>query len=116
MRTMHWNWSVRVGVMVLLVVSMLLAGCRIRQQQEFPDYLQSSQPANQPLPSLMAREDYEKWLYKWLMKQKYKDKSLGWAVDKSLRDTGPFITRSKLRYASDGADLLLAGDYGLVAE
>lgn len=42
-----------------------------------------------PLPSTLPLQDYEKKLYPWLMKREYA--KAGWAVDKEVRDTGPYI-------------------------
>lgn len=46
-------------------------------------------PADLPLPSSMPLQDYESVLYRWLMQREYA--TLGWARDKSVRDTGPYI-------------------------
>jgi len=42
-----------------------------------------------PLPSTLNVHDYEVHLFKFLQSRKYRE--LGWAVDKGVRDTGPFI-------------------------
>ena len=49
------------------------------------------QPANLPAPSSLSVHDFEKQLYRFLDDRRYQD--LGWAVDKSVRDTGPFIKK-----------------------
>ena len=48
-------------------------------------------PSSLPAPSGMSVHDFEKELYKFLDDRKYQD--LGWSVDKSIRDTGPFINK-----------------------
>lgn len=52
-------------------------------------HLPPGQPAALPLPSTLPLDDYERLLYPWLMQRQYA--SLDWAVDKGVRDTGPFI-------------------------
>lgn len=42
-----------------------------------------------PLPGSLPLVNYEKLLYKWILERKYT--TLGWAVDKGVRDTGPYI-------------------------
>ncbi|MHC4708051.1 MAG: hypothetical protein ACYS8I_13315, partial [Planctomycetota bacterium] len=43
-------------------------------------------------PSSMPLQDYERdQLYPWLNARKYT--GLGWAVDKQVRDTGPFVNQ-----------------------
>lgn len=42
-----------------------------------------------PLPSTLPLQDYENLLYPWLMQREYA--AAGWAVDKEVRDTGPYI-------------------------
>ena len=47
-----------------------------------------------PPPSSKQLVDYEKILYRWLMDRKYAQlaaNDTSWAVDKRVRDTGPFI-------------------------
>lgn len=46
-------------------------------------------PADLPLPGTLPLVDYEEKLYRWILERKYS--GLGWAVDKSVRDTGPYI-------------------------
>lgn len=46
-------------------------------------------PALLPAPSSMSVVEFEEVLFPFLDKRKYVD--LGWAVDKGVRDTGPFI-------------------------
>ena len=41
------------------------------------------------LPSSVPLVDYETKLYTWILERNYT--KLGWAVDKGVRDTGPFI-------------------------
>lgn len=48
-------------------------------------------------PSSMPLVDYEKILYRWLIDRKYAklaEHDTSWAVDKRVRDTGPFINGS----------------------
>jgi hypothetical protein len=45
-----------------------------------------------PLPCTMPLADYEKILYRWINDREYT--RLGWASDKLVRDTGPFILNS----------------------
>jgi Cytochrome P460 len=45
--------------------------------------------ANLPLPSARPLQDYERVLFRFLMERKYA--RLGWADDKEVRDTGPYI-------------------------
>jgi len=42
-----------------------------------------------PLPSALPLSDYEARLYQFLFRRKYRE--LGWAVDRGVRDTGPFV-------------------------
>lgn len=42
-----------------------------------------------PLPSAMLLRDYERVLFRWLYCRGYA--KVGWAADKAVRDTGPFI-------------------------
>lgn len=51
--------------------------------------LAKTQNHSLPLPSTLPLQDYEKKLYPWLMKREYA--KAGWAVDKEVRDTGPYI-------------------------
>ena len=46
-------------------------------------------PAELPRPSDVSVEAFEHKLYEFLDSRKYQD--LGWSVDKSMRDTGPYI-------------------------
>ncbi|MEM9411664.1 MAG: cytochrome P460 family protein, partial [Planctomycetota bacterium] len=46
-------------------------------------------PANLPRPSDLSVHDFETKLYSFLDTRKYQE--LGWAEDKSVRDTGPYI-------------------------
>ncbi|MCO7225393.1 hypothetical protein [Pleionea sp. CnH1-48] len=48
--------------------------------------------ADLPLPSSLPLVDYEKVLYRWTLKRQYT--KLGWAVDKGVRDTGPYINQT----------------------
>jgi len=50
---------------------------------------QYGKPASLPLPSSLPLINYERKLYKWILKRKYT--KLGWAYDKGVRDTGPFL-------------------------
>ena len=45
-----------------------------------------------PLPCTLPLADYEKVLYRWINDREYT--KLGWARDKMIRDTGPFILNS----------------------
>jgi hypothetical protein len=45
-----------------------------------------------PLPCTMPLADYEKILYRWVNDREYT--RLGWAKDKEVRDTGPFVLNS----------------------
>ena len=48
-------------------------------------------------PSSMPLVDYEKILYRWLIDRKHAElaeRDTSWAVDKRVRDTGPFINGS----------------------
>lgn len=49
----------------------------------------AGKPAALPLPSTLSVREYEAHLFEFLQKRQYRD--LGWAVDKGVRDTGPFI-------------------------
>ncbi|QDS97317.1 hypothetical protein [Adhaeretor mobilis] len=53
------------------------------------DQPSTGKPADLPLPSTLSTADYEAALFPFLNERKYK--SLGWAPDKHVRDTGPFI-------------------------
>jgi len=46
-------------------------------------------PAALPLPGTLPLVDYEKKLYAWIIKREYA--KLGWAEDKEVRDTGPYL-------------------------
>ena len=50
-------------------------------------------PANLPQPSTMSVESFEAILFEFLHERKYQE--FGWAVDKSVRDTGPYINHHK---------------------
>lgn len=45
-----------------------------------------------PLPSSLPLVDYERKLYRWILDREYT--KLGWAKDKNVRDTGPFIDKT----------------------
>ncbi len=47
------------------------------------------QPSPLPLPSSMSVREYEARLFDFLNRRQYRE--LGWAVDKGVRDTGPFL-------------------------
>jgi hypothetical protein len=84
-----------VFMLVSLFVAILSGSCAAVREPALPDRLESpaasqiGEPANLPLPSSMPLADYERLLYDWLMHQEYK--TLDWAVDKGVRDTGPFV-------------------------
>lgn len=48
-----------------------------------------SNEAKLPLPNSLPLVDYERQLYRWILDREYT--KLGWAKDKGVRDTGPFI-------------------------
>jgi mono/diheme cytochrome c family protein len=56
---------------------------------KIPVSLKDAKPAGLVLPSKLPLNDYERVLYDFLFTRKYQQ--LGWAVDKSVRDTGPFL-------------------------
>lgn len=53
------------------------------------DRQSDSEPSPLPLPHTMTSEEYQALLYRFLAKREYI--RLGWAPDKYVRDTGPFI-------------------------
>ncbi len=69
-----------------LVITMFLTigGCN-----GSTDKKDDSDAATLPLPSSLPLVDYEKVLYRWILERKYS--KIGWAVDKGVRDTGPYI-------------------------
>ncbi len=58
------------------------------QAESVPGYGAREHPL--PLPSTKTRLEYEKLLFPWILSRAY-DKELSWAVDKGVRDTGPYI-------------------------
>jgi hypothetical protein len=54
-----------------------------------PAYCQNAEPATLPLPHTLPLSDYEQPLYAFLFERRYR--TLGWCVDKGVRDTGPYI-------------------------
>jgi mono/diheme cytochrome c family protein len=78
--------------------------------------------ADLPLPSNLPLVDYEQKLYRWILERKYSQ--LGWAVDKSVRDTGPYIdgvyygTHPAVRiyYSPEIIDWLANGRKGTIAD
>ena len=64
-------------------------GAQESQPIPIPDYARDGKPSGLPLPSSMPLGDYEEQLYEFLFERKYTE--LGWAVDREVRDTGPFI-------------------------
>src|SRR3954466_328611 len=81
-----------------IFVGVLLAGCLstgplfaepAATPGQVPDSLKDAKPAGLALPSALPLNDYERVLYDFLFHRKYQQ--LGWAVDKSVRDTGPFL-------------------------
>ena len=67
------------GCILVLVIVGQLAGCA----------KQGSATTDLPQPSSLPIQDYERILYRWLMDRTYAEN--GWAVDKHVRDTGPYI-------------------------
>ena len=59
------------------------------QPRALPDYCQNAKPATLPLPHSLPLQDYEQSLYAFLLQREYR--SLGWCIDKGVRDTGPYI-------------------------
>ncbi|MFN3189891.1 MAG: hypothetical protein ACE361_05155 [Aureliella sp.] len=52
-------------------------------------FVPRGKPANLPRPSSMAVNEFEAILFQFVNERRYVD--LGWAVDKGVRDTGPFL-------------------------
>ncbi len=80
-----------------LLLRVLLAGCLTAgplfgETGEVPESLKNAQPAGLVLPSTLPLNDYERVLYDFLFTRKYQQ--LGWAVDKGVRDTGPFLNNA----------------------
>lgn len=77
-------------------------------------------PASLPAPSRMSVHGFEKQLYKFLDERKYQD--LGWAVDKSVRDTGPYIKKQsygthpavRVYYSPEVMEWLVGGRVGTI--
>lgn len=108
--------------LVAIFVFLILGTTGCSQHQKLPDYLENGQSANLPLPSTMPLQDYERVLYKWLMTLEYKN--LNWAVDKGVRDTGPFIENQyygthpavRIYYSPEVMDWLRGDREGNVAD
>ena len=66
------------------------SGTRGQETIPVPSYAKDCRPSGlPPLPSSLPLDDYEKCLYAFLFERTYA--KLGWAVDRAVRDTGPFI-------------------------
>src|SRR5438309_635813 len=55
----------------------------------YPQVRHFGQPARLPRPSSLPLKEFEEKLFAFLNERQYQ--KLGWAVDKGVRDTGPFI-------------------------
>ncbi len=58
-------------------------------QVHMPPECTQGRPAELPLPSSLPLQEYENALYQFLFDRTYTE--LGWAVDRRVRDTGPFL-------------------------
>ncbi|MBI3925791.1 MAG: cytochrome P460 family protein [Armatimonadetes bacterium] len=76
---------------VVSFVCLLLSGCVTNSEEgQFP----ASTPGHTPdlpfaLPSTVSRDEFESNIYAFLNNFQYRE--LGWAKDKRVRDTGPFL-------------------------
>lgn len=80
---------VRGAILAGCLGSATLFGQAIERPGKVPEALLRAQPAGLVLPSKLPLADYERVLYEFLFTRKYQQ--LGWAVDKGVRDTGPFL-------------------------
>ncbi|HSR50279.1 MAG TPA: hypothetical protein VLV83_05585 [Acidobacteriota bacterium] len=78
----------RVGSLLFVIGFLAQAGAA-QSQVPIPKQYQDGKPAGLPLPSSLPLDDYERQLYDFLFSRQYTQ--LGWAVDRRVRDTGPFI-------------------------
>src|SRR5436190_1338268 len=59
------------------------------EDSAYPKVDHFGKPADLPRPSIMPLEKFEEKLFAFLNERQYQ--MLGWAVDKGVRDTGPYI-------------------------
>lgn len=79
-------------------------------------------PANLPTPSSMSVNGFEEVLYDFLNQRKYQQ--LGWSVDKTVRDTGPFVNGKyygthpavRIFYSPEIMEWLVAGRKGEIPD
>ncbi|MBV7340175.1 hypothetical protein KFU94_70615 [Chloroflexi bacterium TSY] len=113
-RTNNMNWRILIQLPFLLFVSLALTNVKFdssvitvqtlradrldSQPMDLPKAEQPSTCASTlPLPSSMPSmplADYEKLLFEWLFDRQYAElaeNNDAWAVDKRVRDTGPFV-------------------------
>jgi hypothetical protein len=81
----------RLFVLVPILVCTMAAAAPAKKSASFP--CSGGKEADLPLPSTLTKEKdpaaYERLLFDFLNTRRYRQ--LGWCVDKSLRDTGPYI-------------------------
>ena len=87
-----------------------------------PDYARDGRPADLPLPSSLPLQDYEAKLYAFLFDRTYTE--LNWAVDRYVRDTGPYILGSyygthpavRVYYSPGVLEWIVSGRAGQIPE
>jgi hypothetical protein len=84
----------RLFVLILVTFSFVLHAAPAQKPKPAPSFpCSGGKEAELPLPSTLEKDKdpaaYEKLLSEFLNKRRYRE--LGWCVDKSLRDTGPYI-------------------------
>ena len=86
------RWTMLCGILTLAVLAAAIFvpfWVDGEESMPVPGYWKNAQPSGLPLPSSLPLVDYEKRLYAFLLARTYT--KLGWAVDRGVRDTGPFI-------------------------
>ena len=83
--------KVSVPVFAVLLFT-LIAGAQAADTIEVPEIYRAGKKADLPLPSALPLADYETQLYAFLEERRYT--RLNWAVDREVRDTGPFVLGS----------------------
>jgi len=82
-------YLVLLGALAIIVLAMAAAPPVPRFHQPRP---WKGKPSPLPLPHTMSSQAYQRLLYKFLDDRGYE--TLGWARDKNVRDTGPYINGS----------------------
>ena len=93
-----------------------------QQYGSLPADCKIGQPGGLPLPSALPLVDYEQRLYQFLFERCYT--KLDWAVDREVRDTGPFVLGSnygthpavRIYYSPEIIKWLLNGRQGRIPD